>query len=144
MHLEGSFKLVLLIIFHFSPFWAHCGGVKWLQDKVDKMELVICQADKGGSILIVPTEYVNKSISDKLNNTNLFEKMKSDPRDDLNNQLFELWRQGKNAEYVTEHEAHKIVGITPNNNKSTSSHFKPGNTYFYPSVKIHKLPDEDI
>ena len=36
------------------------------------------------------------------------------------------------------------MGLTSNNNKSTSSHFKPGITYFCPSLKIHKLEEHEI
>ena len=36
------------------------------------------------------------------------------------------------------------MGITQDNNKSTSSWFKPGTSYFYPMLKIHKLPKEEL
>ena len=46
--------------------------------------------------------------------------------------------------FVTEKECTEVVGLTKNNNKSTSSFFKPGTTYFSPSLKIHKLQEQDI
>ena len=39
---------------------------------------------------------------------------------------------------------HRSNWANNNNNKSTSSWFKPGTTYFYPSLKIHKLNEKDI
>ena len=36
------------------------------------------------------------------------------------------------------------MGVTEENNKSTSSHFKPGTSYFYPMLKIHKLNKEQL
>ena len=45
---------------------------------------------------------------------------------------------------MTEHEAKTIVGITERGNKSTASRFKPGTTYFVPSLKIHKLTPDEI
>ena len=59
---------------------------------------------------------------------------------------------GKKNQFVTPEEAKLVMGITHNmktdgtytNNKSTSSNFKPGRAYFYPSLKIHKLQKEDL
>ena len=51
--------------------------------------------------------------------------------------IFELWKEGKK-------KAYKVVGITKENNKSTSSYFKPGITFFTPSLKIHKMDDIGI
>ena len=36
------------------------------------------------------------------------------------------------------------MGVTNENNKSTSSRFKPGTSYFYPMLKIHKLTKEEL
>ena len=36
------------------------------------------------------------------------------------------------------------MGITEKNNKSTLSHFKPGTSYYYPMLKIHKLNKEEL
>ena len=38
----------------------------------------------------------------------------------------------------------KLDGTGPTNRPSTSSHFKPGISYFYPSLKIHKLEKEQL
>ena len=54
------------------------------------------------------------------------------------------WKIGKTNKFVTEKEAGEIVGLTAKNNKSTSSRFKPGETYFKPSLKIHKMGEAEI
>ena len=36
------------------------------------------------------------------------------------------------------------MGVTDQNNKTTSSHLKPGTSYFYPMLKIHKLQKEEL
>ena len=46
--------------------------------------------------------------------------------------------------YVSCKEAYAVMGITELNNKSTSLHFKPGISYFYPMLKIHKLKKEEV
>ena len=38
----------------------------------------------------------------------------------------------------------KSDGSGPTNRPSTSPHFKPGISYFYPSLKIHKLKKEQL
>ena len=71
--------------------------------------------------------------------TSLYVEVKKDPRPDLYQEVINLWSLGKSEGFVTEHEAKQIVGITERGNKSTASRFKPGTTYFVPSLKIHKL-----
>ena len=52
--------------------------------------------------------------------------------------------KGKKAGFVTDYEAHRVMGVTDQNNKTTSSHLKPGTSYFYPMLKIHKLRKEEL
>ena len=40
-------------------------GLKWLEEKVANDEIDICQADKGGAILIVPPDYLSKKVGRK-------------------------------------------------------------------------------
>ena len=119
-------------------------GLKWLRNKTSNMEIAITKADKGGSILIVPPTLLENKIKDKVLNVSLFEQIDKDPRPNLYNDLHVHWVQGKLNKYVTAWEAEQIMGITEKNNKSTSSHFKPGITYFNPNLKIHKMREEDI
>ena len=119
-------------------------GLEWLNKKVFNREICVTEADKGGAILLVPINTLEKSIKDKLENTALYEMLKYDPRNEIYNNLIELWKQAKQENFVSDIEAKEIVGLTLKNNKSTASKFKPGRTYFVPSLKIHKLPVDAI
>ena len=70
--------------------------------------------------------------------------MNTDPSEKMYDKLIDLWKSGKVKNFVTEEEAWKVVGLTPNNQKSTASRFKPGDTYFNPSMKIHKMNLDEI
>ena len=78
---------------------------------------------------------------DKLEKEELYIKFKNDPSDKLYSELWDLWLDGKLRSYVTSQVARSVMGITENNTKSTSPHFKPGSSYFYPMLKIHKLKE---
>ena len=119
-------------------------GLRWLENKTSNLEIVITQADKGGSILIVPPNLMENKIKEKVNNSSLYEHIEKDPRYQMYDDIFELWKEGKKNKFVTPDEAYKVVGITKENNKSTSSYFKPGTTFFTPSLKIHKMDNIDI
>ena len=109
-------------------------GVKWLQTKTSQMEIVVDTADKGGAILVYPPELTEQKIMEKVNDKRLYVKMNKDPSDEIYDELIEIWKEGKAKEFISEEEACKIVGLTSNNNKSTASRFKPGDTYFNPSL----------
>ena len=85
-----------------------------------------------------------KKIEEKVKNSSLYEVLENDPRTQLYDNLIEVWKNGKESGFVSVVEAKEIVGITVNGNKSTASRFKPGRTYFVPSLKIDKLKLEDI
>ena len=102
------------------------------------------KADKGGALLIVQPELLEKAVTEKLENPNLYDKLDVDPTNVLHDELFDMWVRGKKAAFVSEYEAQRVMGITESNNKSTSSHFKPGTSYFYPMLKIHKLRKEEL
>ena len=119
-------------------------GLKWLEKKTSNLEIVVTPADKGGSILIVPPSLIDEKIKEKVENPLQFEQLQKDPRPQMYEDLFELWKDGKNMKYVTQDEAYQVIGLTKVNNKSTSAYFKPGITYFTPSLKIHKMRDQDI
>ena len=66
---------------------------------------------------------------------------------------FDLWVKGKTDGFVTAREVKETIGLSdnpksdgtgPTNRPSTLPHFKPGVSYFYPSLKIHKLEKESL
>ena len=87
---------------------------------------------------------LKNKIEEKVCNPDLYVELKTDPRYELYDNLIELWKDGKSRGFVSETEAKQIVGITENGNKSTASRFKPGQTYFTLSLKIHKMKPDHI
>ena len=111
---------------------------------VQNSKICICQADKGGSTLIVPPSLLQQKIEEKVMDPNIYVQLDKNPSQDCYNKLIDLWRYAKANNFVSVQEAKEIVGITEKNNKSTASRFKPGRTYFVPSLKIHKLKPEEL
>ena len=115
-------------------------------------KIVICKADKGGSILIVPPALIERKVEEKLHDESLYEKLPKDPSMELLDKLFLKWKQGVALGFVSPNKAYKVAGVTipdPENgviggNKSTASRFRPGIPYFYPMLKIHKLTPEQL
>ena len=119
-------------------------GLKWLQDMSSKGKVSVVQADKGGAILIVKPELLRKKVLEKLENPQLYTKLRNDPLNDLKKELFGLWKLGKSKKHVSDKIAYEIAGVTENDNMSTHPRFKPGVAYFYPMLKIHKVRKEEL
>ena len=81
---------------------------------------------------------------EKLVDPQLYEEVEGYPLHDLKKELFELWKFGKAQHFVSDKMAYEIAGVTENNNMSTLPRFKPGASYFYPMLKIHKVKKEDL
>ena len=109
-----------------------------------KGKISIVQADKGGAILIVRPDLLEKKVMEKLENPELYTKLSKDPLVDLKKELFELWKLGKINEHISEKTAYEVAGVTENNNMSTHPRFKPGVAYFYPMLKIHKVRKDQL
>ena len=118
--------------------------MRWLITETNESKIAVVKADKGGAILLVDPLLLEKAVLDKIENQSLYEQIENDPTDALHNELFDCWVRGKRAEFVTATEAARVMGVTEENNKSTSSRFKPGSSYFYPMLKIHKLTQEEL
>ena len=128
-------------------------GLKWLQQNVNLRRIAILTADKGGSTLIVDPTMLRKKTLEKLESPQLYKKLQNDPLKDLHRELFQLWVQGKQNNFVSPEEAKYVMGLSekqkkdesgPTNRPSTSPRYKPGKSYFYPSLKVHKLKKEDL
>ena len=119
-------------------------GLRWLIKQTREQKIAVVKADKGGAILVVEPSLLENAVVEKLENPELYERLEIDPTNNLYDELFNLWVKGKKAEFITPNEAAKVMGVTEENNKSTSSHFKPGTSYFYPMLKIHKLTKEQL
>jgi len=128
-------------------------GLKWLEKMVADGEIAITPADKGGSILIVDPTLLRKKTLQKLENPQLYQKLDSDPLHALHAELFDTWVEGKKRGFITPEEAKSVMGISdntsksgtgPTNRPSTAPHHKPGKSYFYPSLKVHKLKRDQL
>ena len=119
-------------------------GLNWLIKGTEEGRLAVVQADKGGALLIVYPTLLRQKVIEKLEDPSLYQKLDKDPTNELYDELFKKWVKGKTKRFVSDAEAKKVMGVTENNGKSTSSYTKPGTTYFYPMLKIHKLNKEDI
>ena len=119
-------------------------GLNWLIKQTREDKIAVVKADKGGALLIVDPNLLEKVVLDKLNNSNIYNLLESNPTNGLSDELFSLWLFGKKHGYVSDYDAQKVMGITDSNNKSTSSHFKPGISYFYPMLKIYKLSRDEL
>ena len=81
---------------------------------------------------------------EKLENPELYTKLAKDPTEELKKELFEHWKVGKANKFISEKTAYDVAGVTENDNMSTHPRFKPGVTYCYPMLKIHKLRKEQL
>ena len=128
-------------------------GLKWLIDKTTAEEIAIVPADKGDAILIVDPIMLKRKVLEKLEDPTLYQKIPGDPTKDLSSELYQEWVNGKTEGHVTAEEAKKVMGVSdnmkgdgsgPTNRQSTLPHFRAGHSYFYPSLKIHKLKPEEL
>ena len=119
-------------------------GLQWLINETQEEHIAVVKADKGGAILIVDPKLLESVVQEKLDNQDVYTKLDNDPTEYISDELFQCWLDGKKQKFVTASEAVRVMGITEKNNKSTLSHFKPGTSYFYPMLKIHKLSTEEL
>ena len=119
-------------------------GLRWLINETQQSNIAVVKADKGGATLIVEPSLLDNCVQEKLNNPNIYTRLQEDPIATLHDELFKLWVTGKKAGFVSAAEAQRVMGVTEKNNKSSSSHFKPGSSYYYPMLKIHKLQKEEL
>ena len=120
---------------------------------VSSGQIAITPADKGGSVLIVDPKMLRNRTLEKLENPRLYQKLDADPLHSLHGELFDTWVEGKTRGFVTPDEAKSVMGVSdnldksgkgPTNRPSTAPHHKPGKSYFYPSLKVHKLSKDQL
>ena len=76
-------------------------GYNWLLKKTSNMDIVVCEADKGGAKLSVSPELIDKKIKEKVNNPDLYMECEIDPRQSLHDELLNTWMIGINGEVIT-------------------------------------------
>ena len=80
-------------------------GLRWLQKNVLDEQICVCKADKGGAILLVPPEMLTEKIEEKVKNTDIYEELEADPREEIYDDMLDKWRKALNEGFVTEIEA---------------------------------------
>ena len=120
-------------------------GLDWIQHRVRNHELVVCQADKGGALILAPYEHVQSLVLDKLTDESLYEcKGPEDCSPKYCQDLYKLWSYGMKHDFVSPHFGKEVVGVSPDGRPSTAGVFKPGMPYFYPLLKVHKLKPQEL
>ena len=115
-------------------------GLKWLEQRIKDGTIAITKANKQRTL-------------EKLENQELYEKLDCDPTQQLYEKLFKHWVQGKEEGMILARDAKEVMGVSdntradqtgPTNRPSTLPHYRPGQPYFYPAFKIHKLKKEKL
>ena len=125
-------------------------GLKWVLNQLNKGDLRVVQADKGGALCIIPKSSMKRLEESKLNDARRYTNMgESDPTPGARSLLLDLWRMGEDSEFVKREECYEVVGLCEKKQgkkqrPSTLSDFKPRTPYFYGLLKIHKLQPEDL
>ena len=123
-------------------------GLRWLQDAISQNKILVTCADKGNAILILTPDQIYDIQLNKLSDTQSYTCLGDvDPTPRLSARLHELWCEGVLDGHITELQARKTVGIQKRGKtftQSTSDIFKPGGTYGYPLLKVHKLSIEQL
>ena len=70
-------------------------GLSWLRKETRDGNIAVVKADKGGVLLIVEPELLEKAVFEKLEKQNVYQKLDGNPTDDLHKELFNLWVKGK-------------------------------------------------
>ena len=119
-------------------------GQKWCKKAVNERRIYITKVDKGGCILILDAEEVNKIMEETLNDEEKFEEMQKDPRPEITKRIKALVSSFKNKHLLSSAEVLAICGLTKNGGMSRGHEFVTRKTYMYPLFKLHKLNEDDI
>ena len=119
-------------------------GLKWCQKMTRTRKLYITKVDKGGSILILDAERVNKIILEKLEDQTKYRKMNGDPREEIKKEIKDMIKKYMEQKLITQEERFMITGNTKKDGMSHAHEFCMTKPYVYPLFKIHKLTEDMI
>ena len=122
-------------------------GRKWVKDKIKSKTIFITKADKGGAILIMNFEDVQRTIESEIYNESKFEKILTTAeqhiftiRDRVNATAINLQSNG----FISKEDKSLITGLSDKNKAKQAPEYRAESPYAYPSFKIHKLSKEEI
>jgi hypothetical protein len=125
-------------------------GLQWLLQEIHEGDLRIVKADKGGALCIMDKAVMRNFELDKLGQTDRFQCLgETDPSLAAHSTLLDLWRYGEDHNLVSRDVCYDVVGLCSKKDgkkqrPSTSAVFKPGTSYYYGLLKIHKLDPSDL
>ncbi len=65
-------------------------GLQWLINEYKESNIAVVKADRGGAILIVDPTLLKKTVTDKLEDPNLYQLLDSDPSATLHGEILDL------------------------------------------------------
>ena len=119
-------------------------GQKWCKRAVKQRRLYITKADKGGGILILDAEEVEKIMIETLSNKKNFKKLTKDPRAKIKKEIKKMVSGFGERKLLLPDEVFAISGLTKNGGMSRGHEFVVRKPYMYPLFKLHKLSMDDI
>ena len=119
-------------------------GMKWCKKVVKERRLYITKADKGGAILILDAEIVQKIVLETLQNEDKYTKLNKDPRDNIKKELKKMVNKYNGEGLLANEVKFAITGQTEKGGFSHNHEFCVSAPYIYPLFKIHKLTEKMI
>ena len=122
-------------------------GRKWLLNEIGNGNLFVTKADKGGATLIMNRTDVQAAIEKELFNTNKFEILERNAKDQLSyvkEEVKSLTIFLEQKKYISNNDKTLITGLTENNRPKLAPEYQPESPYLYPLFKIHKLTPPEI
>ena len=122
-------------------------GRKWLTNAIEKEEIFISEADKGGAILILNHEDVTNTLERELQNPENYELISQDPSAHLKTITSKIQSLSCKLEVegcITANNRETITGLNDEMNLKHSPEYRAIDPTIYPSFKVHKLTEQEI
>ena len=108
-------------------------GQKWCKKAIkDKRLLYITKVDKGGCILILSADKVDKIMRETLNDLGKYEQLVKDPRKKIKTAIKNMVSDYAKKNLLTQEEVFAISGLTKHWGMSRGHEFVIGKPYMYP------------
>lgn len=119
-------------------------GLRWCIKKIKEKKLYFTRADKGGSIIILDSNVVNKDIQDTLQDPAKYVELKGDPRAKIKKEIEDMVEKFVADGTLSLVDRLYLTGKTEKGGHSHDHSFYVNAPYIYPLYKIHKLSMQQI
>lgn len=119
-------------------------GMRWCRKMMRDRVLYFSRVDKGGSIIVLDAETVDKDIRANLENPAKYEKLTEDPRPRIRTKVLNMVQSLVESSILSLQDRLYITGKTEKGGWSHDPSFVVRAPYVYPLYKIHKLSVEKI